>query len=278
MVWPTDEGAVSLPAPRGPGGWLGFGCRPDGVYVAPSQRPPPLSVMRLRSFTGPYRSPRLSEETHIPLAPRLVRHGEEGSYSHCLVIPKPPYLNHIWSQLLFFPRRKKKIGPRGKLPPCRVKLPSQPPGKDTQKQSVNPRPCPHPTPKPRRALPTGLAAALGWLTPPSAPPHRPRPAPRPTPHPRPPCPARPQGIHVPPSENGEWEIVHRPARINVDPSASLGSPSRQDVTFYLIIRRKPLFYVINILVPCVLISFMINLVFYLPADCEPSPRPLPEGP
>ncbi|XP_004262638.1 acetylcholine receptor subunit delta isoform X3 [Orcinus orca] len=69
------------------------------------------------------------------------------------------------------------------------------------------------------------------------------------------------------TENGEWEIVHRPARINVDPSASPGSPGRQAVTFYLIIRRKPLFYVINILVPCVLISFMINLVFYLPADC-----------
>ena len=72
--------------------------------------------------------------------------------------------------------------------------------------------------------------------------------------------------------------MHRPARINVDPSASLDSPSRQAVTFYLIIRRKPLFYVINILVPCVLISFMINLVFYLPADCEPSPRPPPRGP
>ncbi|XP_022424037.1 acetylcholine receptor subunit delta isoform X2 [Delphinapterus leucas] len=69
------------------------------------------------------------------------------------------------------------------------------------------------------------------------------------------------------TENGEWEIVHRPARVNVDPSASLGSRSRQDVTFYLIIHRKPLFYVVNILVPCVLISFMINLVFYLPADC-----------
>uniref|UniRef100_G3U7T2 Cholinergic receptor nicotinic gamma subunit n=1 Tax=Loxodonta africana TaxID=9785 RepID=G3U7T2_LOXAF len=67
-------------------------------------------------------------------------------------------------------------------------------------------------------------------------------------------------------ENGEWEIIHRPARVNVDPSVPLDSPSRQDVTFYLIIRRKPLFYVINILVPCVLISFMVNLVFYLPAD------------
>lgn len=65
----------------------------------------------------------------------------------------------------------------------------------------------------------------------------------------------------------------------MDPSAPLDSPNRQDVTFYLIIRRKPLFYVINILVPCVLISFMINLVFYLPADCEPSAwHPLPEDP
>ncbi|EPQ18112.1 Acetylcholine receptor subunit delta [Myotis brandtii] len=71
------------------------------------------------------------------------------------------------------------------------------------------------------------------------------------------------------TENGEWEIVHRPARINMDPSAPLDSPNHQDITFYLIIRRKPLFYIINILVPCVLISFMINLVFYLPADCEP---------
>lgn len=55
----------------------------------------------------------------------------------------------------------------------------------------------------------------------------------------------------------------------MDLSVPLDSPGRQDVSFYLIIRRKPLFYVINILVPCVLISFMINLVFYLPADSEP---------
>lgn len=79
--------------------------------------------------------------------------------------------------------------------------------------------------------------------------------------------------------------MHRPARVNVDPRAPLDSPSRQDVTFYLIIRRKPLFYIINILVPCVLISFMVNLVFYLPADseppgpvpCSPSPRPPERG-
>ncbi|XP_056675911.1 acetylcholine receptor subunit delta isoform X1 [Monodelphis domestica] len=68
------------------------------------------------------------------------------------------------------------------------------------------------------------------------------------------------------TENGEWEIVHRPARRNIDESVPLASTSYQDITFYLIIRRKPLFYIINILVPCVLISFMINLAFYLPAD------------
>uniref|UniRef100_A0A7N4V7S0 Cholinergic receptor nicotinic gamma subunit n=1 Tax=Sarcophilus harrisii TaxID=9305 RepID=A0A7N4V7S0_SARHA len=66
--------------------------------------------------------------------------------------------------------------------------------------------------------------------------------------------------------NGEWEIIHRPARKNIDQSVSPASTSHQDITFYLIIRRKPLFYIINILVPCVLISFMINLAFYLPAD------------
>uniref|UniRef100_A0A8C7DT65 Cholinergic receptor nicotinic delta subunit n=1 Tax=Naja naja TaxID=35670 RepID=A0A8C7DT65_NAJNA len=40
----------------------------------------------------------------------------------------------------------------------------------------------------------------------------------------------------------------------------------QDITFYLIIKRKPLFYIINIVTPCILIAFMIVLVFYLPAD------------
>ncbi|XP_036029564.1 acetylcholine receptor subunit delta isoform X3 [Onychomys torridus] len=69
------------------------------------------------------------------------------------------------------------------------------------------------------------------------------------------------------TENGEWEIVHRAAKVNVDPSVPMDSTNHQDITFYLIIRRKPLFYIINILVPCVLISFMINLVFYLPGDC-----------
>ncbi|CAO2625309.1 Acetylcholine receptor subunit delta [Lemmus lemmus] len=76
-----------------------------------------------------------------------------------------------------------------------------------------------------------------------------------------------RAVLIPSLENGEWEIVHRAAKVNVDPNIPMDSTNHQDITFYLIIRRKPLFYIINILVPCVLISFMINLVFYLPGDC-----------
>ncbi|XP_067417141.1 acetylcholine receptor subunit delta isoform X2 [Emydura macquarii macquarii] len=68
------------------------------------------------------------------------------------------------------------------------------------------------------------------------------------------------------TENGEWEIVHKPARKNVDKSVSPESSKYQDITFYLIIKRKPLFYIINIVLPCILIAFMAIFVFYLPAE------------
>lgn len=66
--------------------------------------------------------------------------------------------------------------------------------------------------------------------------------------------------------NGEWEIVHKPAKKNIHRNFLRNSTKYQDVTFYLIIRRKPLFYVINIITPCVLISFLASMAFYLPAD------------
>uniref|UniRef100_A0A672UZP4 Cholinergic receptor nicotinic delta subunit n=1 Tax=Strigops habroptila TaxID=2489341 RepID=A0A672UZP4_STRHB len=68
------------------------------------------------------------------------------------------------------------------------------------------------------------------------------------------------------TENGEWEIIHRPARKNIHPESPPESSEHQDITFYLIIKRKPLFYIINIVTPCILIAFMTILVFYLPAD------------
>ncbi|TWW74003.1 Acetylcholine receptor subunit delta, partial [Takifugu flavidus] len=70
------------------------------------------------------------------------------------------------------------------------------------------------------------------------------------------------------TENGEWEIIHRPAKRNTYKHIPMESNKHQDITFYLVIRRKPLFYVVNIIIPCVLISFLASLVYYLPADSQ----------
>uniref|UniRef100_A0A8D0GM89 Cholinergic receptor nicotinic alpha 3 subunit n=1 Tax=Sphenodon punctatus TaxID=8508 RepID=A0A8D0GM89_SPHPU len=40
-----------------------------------------------------------------------------------------------------------------------------------------------------------------------------------------------------------------------------------DITYSIYIRRLPLFYTINMIIPCLLISFLTVLVFYLPSDC-----------
>ncbi|XP_054621526.1 acetylcholine receptor subunit delta [Dunckerocampus dactyliophorus] len=68
------------------------------------------------------------------------------------------------------------------------------------------------------------------------------------------------------TENGEWEVIHRPAKRNTYRHIPMESNKHQDITFYLIIKRKPLFYIVNIIIPCVLISFLASLVYYLPAD------------
>lgn len=66
-------------------------------------------------------------------------------------------------------------------------------------------------------------------------------------------------------ENGEWIIKHRPAKKVVNKRYSPDELERQEIIFFLIIQRKPLFYVINIIVPCVLFSSLGLLVYFLPA-------------
>jgi nicotinic acetylcholine receptor len=66
----------------------------------------------------------------------------------------------------------------------------------------------------------------------------------------------------------EWDILSRVAkrRARTYPSCCSGSGPFVEITFYLLVRRKPLFYTVNLVFPCVGISFLTILVFYLPSD------------
>nr|XP_020489767.1 LOW QUALITY PROTEIN: acetylcholine receptor subunit gamma [Labrus bergylta] len=67
------------------------------------------------------------------------------------------------------------------------------------------------------------------------------------------------------TENGEWAIKHRPAKKVINSQFTKDELEYQEVVFFLVIQRKPLFYIINYIVPCVLFSSLCLLVFYLPA-------------
>lgn len=65
-------------------------------------------------------------------------------------------------------------------------------------------------------------------------------------------------------ENGAWDIVEGSARIERVPKGD--NQYKPMVIFALRLRRKTLFYTVNLIIPCVLISFVTISVFILPAD------------
>lgn len=65
--------------------------------------------------------------------------------------------------------------------------------------------------------------------------------------------------------NNEWTVMSFPARRNVAYYKCCPEPF-PDVTFYLKIRRKPLFYILSVLFPCMLTSSVAILAFLLPPE------------
>ncbi|XP_003373614.1 acetylcholine receptor subunit alpha-type unc-38 [Trichinella spiralis] len=67
----------------------------------------------------------------------------------------------------------------------------------------------------------------------------------------------------------EWDILSIPAkRHGKHYNSCCASFDRDfiDITYYINLRRKPLFYTVNMIFPCIGISFLTILVFYLPSD------------
>ncbi|KAH7637673.1 Acetylcholine receptor subunit alpha-like 1 [Dermatophagoides farinae] len=63
----------------------------------------------------------------------------------------------------------------------------------------------------------------------------------------------------------EWDLMAVPARRKVIFYSCCDTPYI-DITFNLTLRRKTLFYTFNLIIPCVAISCLSILVFYLPSD------------
>ncbi|RXM94795.1 CHRNA7-FAM7A fusion protein [Acipenser ruthenus] len=64
--------------------------------------------------------------------------------------------------------------------------------------------------------------------------------------------------------NGEWDLVEVPGRRSERFYDCCKEPY-PDVTFTVVMRRRTLYYGLNLLIPCVLISGLALLVFLLPA-------------
>ncbi|KAL4227651.1 Neuronal acetylcholine receptor subunit alpha-7-like [Mactra antiquata] len=65
--------------------------------------------------------------------------------------------------------------------------------------------------------------------------------------------------------NGEWKLLGIPA-IRHEVIYNCCEEPYPDVTFYIQIKRKPLFYLLNLIFPCTLISTVAFLGFLLPPD------------
>lgn len=64
-------------------------------------------------------------------------------------------------------------------------------------------------------------------------------------------------------DNGEWEIVKATGSRGLRTDDGASYPT---ITYFFIIRRLPLFYTLFLIIPCIGLSFLTILVFYLPSN------------
>ncbi len=66
-------------------------------------------------------------------------------------------------------------------------------------------------------------------------------------------------------QNSEWDLVKLHVRRNVVYYSCCAEPY-PDVTYKIQLRRRPLFYVFNLLFPCFLLTLVALLGFYIPSQ------------
>ncbi|KAI8777775.1 acetylcholine receptor subunit beta 1, partial [Biomphalaria glabrata] len=66
-------------------------------------------------------------------------------------------------------------------------------------------------------------------------------------------------------KSGSWDIIDCPGKI-VTIKDKVTGDVKELIIFEFVLRRKTLFYTVNLIIPCVLISFVSICVFALPAD------------
>lgn len=67
-------------------------------------------------------------------------------------------------------------------------------------------------------------------------------------------------------KSGTWDLVNVPGCLQSFNGSKWGVQTESQITYYVEMRRKTLFYTVNLILPAVLISFLCLLVFLLPAE------------
>lgn len=67
-------------------------------------------------------------------------------------------------------------------------------------------------------------------------------------------------------ESGEWAMKDVRNWKHGIPYACCPDVPYLDITYHILIQRLPLYFIVNVIIPCMLFSFLTGLVFYLPTD------------